>query len=170
MSNKRDAIKFEKMNSSRRGQRVIYSNAAPAYDPVPEHIRRRREFKIVSPQIERNRKRARNMTPLYLVGLMLCIGFFALLAHKHIQLNSEIVQVRHDIMSKEAEYQRIKTANDEEYARIMGAVDLEEIKRTAMDDLGMHYPDNSQIIEFENDDSDYVRQFQDIPTQASSDR
>ena len=73
MSNKRDTIKFEKMNSSRRGQRVIYSNTAPAYDPVPEHIRRRREFKIVSPQIERNRKRARNMTPLYLVGLMLCI-------------------------------------------------------------------------------------------------
>ena len=78
MSDKRDTIKFEKMSSSRRGQRVIYSNAVPAYDPVPEHIRRRREFKIVSPQIERNRKRARNMTPLYLVGLMLCIGFFAL--------------------------------------------------------------------------------------------
>ncbi len=170
MSEKRDVIRYERIGRQDGGHRVIYSNAVPVADPVPEHIRRRREFKVVSPQIERNRKRARNMTPLYLVGLMLCIGFIALLAHKHIQLNSEIVQVKHDIMTKEAEYQKLKTANDEEYARIMGAVDLEAIKRTAMDELGMHYPDNSQIIEFENDDSDYVRQFQDIPTQASSDR
>ena len=58
----------------------------------------------------------------------------------------------------------MKLANDEEYDRIMGSVDMEEIKKIAMNELHMKYPDSGQVSNMiESTDSDYVRQYKEIP-------
>ena len=41
--------------------------------------------------------------------------------------------------------------------RIKGAVDLEEVKYRAMNELGMQYANSDQIIAYECEDTDYVR-------------
>ena len=41
--------------------------------------------------------------------------------------------------------------------------DLEEVKRIAIQELGMYYAQEGQIISFNGEGSDYVRQTGDIP-------
>ncbi len=59
----------------------------------------------------------------------------------------------------------MRLANDEELVRINSSIDLEEIRRIAIGELGMVYATEGQIINYANEGSDYVRQFGDIPGQ-----
>ena len=52
----------------------------------------------------------------------------------------------------------MRLANDEEYNRIVNSIDLEEIKRIAMGELGMVYAQEGQVITYENKGYDYMRQ------------
>ena len=47
--------------------------------------------------------------------------------------------------------------------KIMAGVDMEHIKDIAMNEYGMTYAAGSQIVEYELQDSDYVRQYSDVP-------
>ena len=53
--------------------------------------------------------------------------------------------------------------NDEEYSRIISSVDLEYIKDVAINQLGMRYAEEGQIVEVETQGDDYVRQHQEMP-------
>ena len=57
----------------------------------------------------------------------------------------------------------MKLDNDETYSRISSNVNLEEVRRIAIQELGMQYADEGQIIIFDGEDSDYVRQTGEIP-------
>ena len=57
----------------------------------------------------------------------------------------------------------LKLANDEEYTKIMSSVDLEEIKRIAIEELGMKYAKDGQVITYSGEGNDYVRQYKEIP-------
>ena len=46
---------------------------------------------------------------------------------------------------------------------MVNAVDLEEVRRVAVEELGMVYADSSQVITYTRENSDYVRQLKDIP-------
>lgn len=45
----------------------------------------------------------------------------------------------------------------------MSNVDLDEIKRIAIGELGMKYAKEGQVITYSGEGSDYVRQYGDIP-------
>ncbi len=66
------------------------------------------------------------------------------------------------IAELEVEYHNLKVKNDEEYSRITSSVDLDEVKRIAITELGMKYATEEQIVYYESDESDYVVQLQDI--------
>jgi len=57
----------------------------------------------------------------------------------------------------------MKLDNDETYGRISSNINLEEVRRIAIQELGMKYADEGQIIVFDGEDSDYVRQTGEIP-------
>lgn len=144
----------------------IGGSAAPALDPVPyEPERRAPRPRRASVQVRRNREKARYMSFGYAVFLIAAIGMLWFLCYNYLTLRTEITTTQHRITEMESNLNELRLANDEEYGRIMGAVDLEEIKRIAMDELGMTYPSESQIVAFADEDSDYVRQYQDIPQQ-----
>jgi hypothetical protein len=67
------------------------------------------------------------------------------------------------ISSLESELNDKRLANDETYNKIMSSVDLEEIKRIAVNELGMKYAKEGQVIEYTGEGNDYVRQYSDIP-------
>ena len=80
----------------------------------------------------------------------------------YIRLQSEITSSVKRISSMESALNSLKVANDEEYSRIESSVDLDEIRRIAITELGMTYPDESQIVTVPDEGSDYVRQLADI--------
>ncbi len=57
----------------------------------------------------------------------------------------------------------LKLDNDEEYSRITNSVDLDEVKRVAIQELGMKYAEEGQIVTITGGGSDYMRQVADIP-------
>lgn len=68
-----------------------------------------------------------------------------------------------NIAKKESTLNSMKMENDEEYSRIISSVDLEYIKDVAINQLGMRYAEEGQIVEVETQGDDYVRQHQKMP-------
>ena len=57
----------------------------------------------------------------------------------------------------ESRLNTLKLENDENYNRITSSIDLEEIKRVAIGELGMTYAREGQIITYSNAGNDYMR-------------
>lgn len=67
------------------------------------------------------------------------------------------------IAKMESTLNSMRMENDEEYSRIISSVDLEYIKDVAINQLGMRYAEEGQIVEVEIQGDDYVRQHQEMP-------
>lgn len=83
----------------------------------------------------------------------------------YIGLQSDITNSVKHISVLERQLNDLKVANEEDYSRITSAVDLEEIRRIAIQELGMQYAQEGQIISFASENSDYVKQMAEIPQQ-----
>ena len=64
----------------------------------------------------------------------------------YIRLQSEITASVKHIAAMESTLNSLKVSNDEEYSRIESSVDLDEIRRIAITELGMTYPKANQCI------------------------
>ncbi|MDE5893171.1 MAG: cell division protein FtsL, partial [Acetatifactor sp.] len=69
----------------------------------------------------------------------------------------DITMATEHIASQERELNNLRVANDEELSRITSGIDMEEVKRVAIGELGMVYPQEGQIILYSNEGRDYVR-------------
>ena len=94
-------------------------------------------------------------------------GFPALLAHydgaNYLRLRSHLTTQTAAIASAESELSQLKADNDALYNTAMASVDLEQVRKTAISELGMQYPTEEQIITFDTAGNSYVRQYQDVP-------
>lgn len=96
---------------------------------------------------------------LFLTAMMLIAGVVLI---RYIQVQSEITTSIKLIAQKESELYSLQMANDEKLSRIETSVDLEEIRRIAINELGMTYAKEGQIVTIPNEGSDYVRQIGEI--------
>ena len=101
--------------------------------------------------------------PAYVLflGAAMLVSAFVLIGY--IRLQSDITNSINHIAALESELNDLKLSNDEEYSRIESSINLEEIKRIAINELGMTYAGEGQIVEYSSEGSDYVRQVADIP-------
>lgn len=111
--------------------------------------------------VRKNRERARYMSAGYVMFLAGALTAAALVLVNYIQLRTELTNLTRSVAAKEIEVNNMKIANDEEYNRIISSIDLEEIKRIALGELGMIYAQEGQIISYDNKGSDYMRQVTD---------
>lgn len=81
----------------------------------------------------------------------------------YVALKSDITNRVNNIATLESKLNKIKLDNDENYSRITSNVNLEEVRRVAIQELGMQYADEGQIISFNSEGTDYVRQTGAIP-------
>ncbi len=154
-------VKTQAQRSDRRTVNgdYIYGNAVRALRPLEIDPQ---PAPVLSHVARRNRERAARMNPgwvLFLTLAMVATGTALIL---YLRLQSDITNRIKNIAVLEAEYNALKAENDDTESRIKGAVDLEKIKQRAMTELGMQYANENQIVSYETDDDDYVRQFIDI--------
>ena len=121
--------------------------------------------KKISNETRKNRERAHHMNFGYVVFLALAMMVAGYVLIGYIQLQAETTAKVEKIASLEKELNNLKLSNDDELARINSNVNLDEIKRIAIGELGMVYAQEGQIVYYNNEGSDYVRQFGDIPKQ-----
>ena len=81
----------------------------------------------------------------------------------YVALRADITSRVNHIATLESKLNKIKLDNDENYSRITSNVNLEEVRRVAIQELGMQYADEGQIISFNSEGTDYVRQTGAIP-------
>ena len=116
----------------------------------------------LSHQTRRNRERARHMNPGYVIFLTLAMIVTVVVCIQYLMLRSDVTNKVKELARLEAQLNEMKAENDDTENRITGAVDLEEVKYRAMNELGMQYAHSDQIVAYECEDTDYVRQLVDI--------
>ncbi|MCQ2080615.1 MAG: hypothetical protein MJZ11_03090 [Lachnospiraceae bacterium] len=118
-----------------------------------------REYAIIKGR-RKSRAVTRVKTALF---LMVTFGVLAVVITYYLSLQAGITNSVKVISAKESRLNEIRLDNDENYSRITSNVDLEEIRRVAIQELGMRYAEEGQIISFDGEGSDYVRQTGVIP-------
>lgn len=109
-------------------------------------------------RVKRNQAKVRYMNFGYVVFLSIAIFVTALTLLGYVRMRSELTMSIKRVATLESQYNNIKLTNDENLARINGTVNLENIKKIAIDELGMTYAKEGQVIVIDSEGSDYVRQ------------
>ena len=148
-------------NNGIRNNIYVYGNTARELD-VREAIREKPKKKP-SIAVRKNQEKAMRMNPAYVLFLTTALVVSSIILISYIRLQSEITNSINRIASLESELNALRLSNDEEYSRIESSVNLEEIKRIAIEELGMTYATEGQVVEYSSEGSDYVRQVADIP-------
>jgi cell division protein FtsL len=82
----------------------------------------------------------------------------------YISIQSSVTQSVKNIAELESTLNTMKQDNDEAYNKAISSVDLEEVKRIAIEEYGMTYANDGQIITYSNEGgNDYVRQVAPVP-------
>lgn len=139
----------------------VHGNTVRKLD-VTKKIRQEPQKKI-SNRTRKNRDKAKHMSAGYVLFLCTALVATGIILTNYIRLQSDITNSVQHISRLEKELNDLKLANDEEYSRITSSIDLEEIKRIAIQELGMQYAEEGQIITFASESNDYVKQMADIP-------
>lgn len=153
---RRERIQSRNYRKKVRGQ-YTYGNVVRKAAPAP--ARRGNLRPVEGGKIRREQEHSRGLNAGYVIFLtvMMCItGYFCM---SYLDLTSSITNDLKTIAKLEAQYNSLKAENDDYENRINGTVDLEAIKKKAMCDLGMQYANDDQIVKYESDDTDYVRQY-----------
>ena len=97
------------------------------------------------------------LTVAAVITVFMCVNF--------LQLQAKGTKLQKEVTALEAQLDSAILENDSDYNRIITNVDMEHVKDVAMNQLGMVQAKKSQIITYEIDDNDYVRQYSEIPTE-----
>jgi cell division protein FtsL len=124
-----------------------------------EEARRRKARRNAA---RRNRQRAMEMSRGYVVFLTVCVAAIAFMAAMYINVQSEMTSRMKSVASLQSKVIELQADNDARYKTLTSSVDLNHIKKVAMDELGMTYPKESQVIYYSIDNSNYMDQYEDI--------
>ena len=152
--------------SGNRGT-YIYGNAVRPGEVMPQRREHEEEAprrqKKVSPQIRKNRRQALHMNPAYVAFLTIATVAALVVCVWYLQLRSDITNRSEHITAMQEELADAREENTTRYNAIMDSVNLETVREKAIGELGMVYANSSQIVEYQNPVSDYVKQYQNIP-------
>ena len=130
------------MAATRQNAYYVHGNTVRKIRPDQEITREPK--KKVNNSVRRNRDRAKHMSAGYVLFLSMALVATGIILVYYIGLQSDITNsVKH----------------------ISSSVDLEEIRRIAIQELGMQYAQEGQIISFTSENNDYVKQMAEIPKQ-----
>ncbi len=142
---------------NRRNQNIyVYGNAVRRLEP--ERQWETEAPRRVQPSVRKNRDKAHHMSAGYVIFLVAALCAAAFILVNYVQLQAELTNLTRSVAASESQLNDRRAANDEEYNRIMGSIDLEEIKRIAIGELGMTYAQEGQIVLYSNEGNDYMRQ------------
>lgn len=122
-----------------------------------ENLKRRRRAAA------RNREKELRMSKSYVVFLTMAVTVFGVFCGSYIKLQSDVTARMKAIAKLESQITDLKADNDEAYKRINTTVDLDGIRNTAINELGMFYATEDQIVYYSVDRSDYMNQYTEIP-------
>lgn len=141
------------------GSTVRQTETMPKREPSGRTAGKRR----TSRQVIRNRNRAMSISPAYAFFLVAAAFCAVLICVLYLGLQSEVVSRSENITALQEELASLEEANDTAYNAAADSVNLEEVRDKAMNEMGMVYESQGQVIVYDSPSSDYVKQYDDIP-------
>ncbi len=116
-----------------------------------------------NPRVRRRAKEkpALNIFSVLFLTIAICATLYSCIGYLKVQ--TEITQKNDKIAGLERKLSKLVNDNDASLAKIDTSVDLNYIFNYATKELGMVYPNDKQVITFKKNESDYVKQYADIP-------
>ena len=152
------------------GNTVRKMSAMPESMPDYRQERKRREQEEREAELKRKKRIARKQqekalrnSRKYVVFLTMGAIIFAGFAGLYIKIQSDITARMKTISKLESQIADLRAENDEAYKRISTAVDLDAIKEKAINELGMFYATEKQIVYYTVENDDYMNQYIEIP-------
>lgn len=136
---------------------------APQRRPDRQEIERIQRGKSRRNAARRNREKALAMNKGFVLFLTLCVALSAAAAVILIRTQSSVSTHLRNISTIESRITDLKADNDAKYKALMTSVDLNEIKNKAMNELGMTYPREDQVIYYTIENENFMDQYSDIP-------
>lgn len=150
-------------DTARRGSAYVGGSTVHRLD-IPASLEETSPRKL-SHTTRKNRDRARHMNLAYVMFLTTALAAAGFILIGYIRLQSDITNSMKNIAKLESQLNHLRADNDERLNRIESGIDLEEIKRIAINELGMRYADEGQVIVYSGEGSDYVRQIAELPVE-----
>ena len=128
-------------------------------------VRRREEREFLTPQERSSRRhcdKARYMNLAYVCFLCFALFAAAYALFTYVEAQSRLTISTKNVAALESQLNSLKISNDEELNRINASINMEEIKRVAIEELGMTYAKEGQVVVIESEGSDYVRQLRSL--------
>lgn len=119
--------------------------------------------KKVSQQVRRNRSKALHMNRGYVVFLTVASVVVLFACVQYLQLQSEITNRSKHIISLQQQLADAKEDNTTKYNAIMNSMNIEEIRDIAMNELGMVYAQDNQIVTYQSPTAGEITQYAAIP-------
>lgn len=113
--------------------------------------------KQLSNETRKNRDKATHMNVGYVLFLAAALCVCAVVLMHYLQLQSDLTAKVKQVSRLESQLNNLQLANEEDYNRVVSSVDLEQIRKVAIGELGMSYAKEGQIVKYEGTGSDYMR-------------
>lgn len=148
-----------------RRQAYVYGNTVRQPEVAPG---RREESdlqrpKKVSRQVRKNRRKAMHMSAGYVVFLAGAAIAALIVCVFYLQMHSELTERSKNITTLQQTLSEAKEENNTKLNSVLNAVSLDDVKNKAVTELGMVNASPDQIVEYQNQSGDSVKQYESIP-------
>ncbi len=132
---------------------------------VPQQEPRQQELPAYAKvrKVKANQGMALAMNP----GFAIFLGFSVLVTLAAcvlmLSMQAKVTNQGNTITKLQSQIETLTDDNNAYEARINSSVDLDQIRDVAMNQLGMVYPTEGQVVYYDQTEADYVRQYQDVP-------
>ena len=138
--------------------KYVHGSTVPQFNSEKE---RKEYYSIVN--TKKVKGKSVQWNPLYVIITIIVIGVLAIVPMESIKLNSEVTRLRSQKGELKSRYEKMVQDNNLYYDSIISKVDLAEIERIAVVELGMSMAREGQIIEYSGEIDDYVKQYETLP-------
>ena len=146
-----------------RPRMVVEGNTVRREEYIERKKKQKRE-QISRPALRRNREKALQISVPYLLLLAAATVAVVAICVSYLKVQSSITAHQSAVGKLESQLSTLRTNNSALESRIDAYVDLDYIFQVATEELGMTYASDDQVIYYDKSESEYVRQYEDIPT------
>lgn len=148
-----------------KNQEYIHGNAVrkPIPRERPLQTSRPKPRRRIAQTVRRNQEKALYMDLPYVIMLTLAAACVLYICVGYLQTQSTMTGRIYQIEKLEKQLEQLKSENDALATRINTSVDLDYVYKVATEELGMVYANRNQVLLYDKTESEYVRQYEDIP-------
>ena len=142
--------------SAVRKLEVVAPEVRP-YNPE-RHEEQERERRARRREIKRNNR----VNLFYTTVLVACAAAVFAICYQYLNLQADIKANSQTVVELQNQLNSLKAENNSRESEINAGIDYNAIYDTAVNELGMVYPNRSQVINYDSKESEYVKQYKDI--------